>query len=60
MLNLASTFFLSQAVLGGMVERESGVIINMSSVAARFGGGLGAIAYPSAKAAVSTMTTGLT
>jgi len=28
MLNLTSAFFLSQAVLGGMVERESGVIIN--------------------------------
>src|SRR5207253_2078265 len=60
MLNLTSAFFLSQAVLGGMVERKSGVIINMSSVAARFGGGLGAIAYSSAKAALSTMTKGLT
>lgn len=60
MLNLTSAFFLSQAVLRGMVERHSGVIINMSSVAARFGGGLGALAYSSAKAAVSTMTKGLT
>lgn len=60
MLNLTSVFFLSQAVLHGMVERKSGVIINMSSVAARFGGGLGALAYSSAKAAVSTMTKGLT
>lgn len=60
MLNLTSAFFLSQAVLGGMAERKSGVIINMSSVAARFGGGLGALAYSAAKAAVSTMTKGLT
>ena len=60
MLNLTSAFFLSQAVLAGMTERNSGVIINMSSVAARFGGGLGALAYSSAKAAVSTMTKGLT
>lgn len=60
MLNLTSAFFLSQAVLGGMAERRSGVILNMSSVAARFGGGLGAIAYSAAKAAVSTMTRGLT
>lgn len=60
MLNLTSAFFLSQAVLVGMAERKSGVIINMSSVAARFGGGLGALAYSSAKAAVSTMTKGLT
>jgi 3-oxoacyl-[acyl-carrier protein] reductase len=60
MLNLTSAFFLSQAVVRGMAERKSGVIINMSSVAARFGGGLGALAYSSAKAAVSTMTKGLT
>ena len=60
MLNLTSAFFLSQAVLRGMVERRSGVIINMSSVAARFGGGVGALAYSSAKAAMSTMTKGLT
>jgi 3-oxoacyl-[acyl-carrier protein] reductase len=60
MLNLTSAFFLSQAVLKGMAERKNGVIINMSSVAARFGGGLGALAYSSAKAAVSTMTKALT
>ena len=60
MLNLTSAFFLSQAVVGGMAQRKSGVIINMSSVAARFGGGLGALAYSSAKAAISTMTKGLT
>jgi 3-oxoacyl-[acyl-carrier protein] reductase len=60
MLNLTSAFFLSAAVLRGMAERKSGVVINMSSVAARFGGGLGALAYSAAKAAVSTMTKGLT
>ncbi|MEO6803288.1 MAG: SDR family NAD(P)-dependent oxidoreductase [Granulicella sp.] len=60
MLNLTSAFFLSQAVLPGMVERKRGIIINMSSVAARFGGGLGSLAYSSAKAAVSTMTKALT
>jgi 3-oxoacyl-[acyl-carrier protein] reductase len=60
MLNLTSAFFLAQAVLRGMVERKRGFIVNISSVAARFGGGLGALAYSSAKAAVSTMTKGLT
>jgi 3-oxoacyl-[acyl-carrier protein] reductase len=59
MLNLTSAFFLAQAVLRGMVERKRGFIVNISSVAARFGGGLGALAYSSAKAAVSTMTKGL-
>lgn len=59
-LNLTSAFFLSQAVLRGMKERKQGVIVNVSSVAARFGGGIGALAYSSAKAALSTMTRGLT
>jgi 3-oxoacyl-[acyl-carrier protein] reductase len=60
MLNLTSAFFLSQAVLRGMAERKRGYIVNISSVAARFGGGLGALAYSSAKAAISAMTKGLT
>jgi len=34
-------------------------IVNISSVAARNGGGLGALAYASAKGALSTMTMGL-
>jgi NAD(P)-dependent dehydrogenase (short-subunit alcohol dehydrogenase family) len=58
-LNVTSAFFIAQAVLRGMVEREAGVIVNLSSIAARNGGGLGALAYSSAKAAVSTMTKGL-
>jgi 3-oxoacyl-[acyl-carrier protein] reductase len=59
MLNLTSAFFVSQAVLNGMVERKRGFIVNVSSVAARFGGGLGALAYSTAKAGISTMTKGL-
>lgn len=59
MLNLTSAFFLSQAVLAGMVQRKHGFIVNISSVAARNGGGLGALAYSTAKAAISTMTKGL-
>src|SRR5579863_8566381 len=59
MLNLTSAFFVSQAVLKGMAARKRGFIVNVSSVAARFGGGLGALAYATAKGGVSTMTKGL-
>jgi 3-oxoacyl-[acyl-carrier protein] reductase len=59
MLNLTSAFFVSQAVLKGMAARKRGFIVNVSSVAARFGGGLGALAYSAAKGAISTMTKGL-
>ncbi len=59
MLNLTSAMFIAQAVLPGMVERGYGSIVNLSSVAAKNGGGIGAVAYASSKGAVSTMTKGL-
>ena len=58
-LNLSSAFFLAQAVLPGMVERKNGVIINISSVAGRNGGGLGAGVYAAAKAGLSAVTKNL-
>jgi 3-oxoacyl-[acyl-carrier protein] reductase len=58
-LNLKSAYLCCRAFLPGMVERKEGCIINVTSVAARFGGGLGAIAYSSAKAGILTFTKGL-
>jgi len=58
-LNVKSAWFVAQAVARGMVERKSGVIINLSSIAARNGGGPGATIYAAAKAAVSTFTKGM-
>lgn len=58
-LNLTSAFLISQAVLRGMVERKRGVIVNVSSAAARNGGGIGATAYAASKGAMSLMTKGM-
>ena len=58
-LNVTSAFLTTQAVLPSMIERRRGCVVNITSVAARFGGGIGAIAYSSAKSALSTMTKGL-
>jgi NAD(P)-dependent dehydrogenase (short-subunit alcohol dehydrogenase family) len=58
-LNVKSVWFITQAVVKGMLKRKRGVIVNVSSIAARNGGGPGATIYSAAKAAVSTMTKGL-
>jgi len=42
-----------------MIERRSGAIVNVSSIAARNGGGPGATIYAASKAAVSAITKGL-
>jgi 3-oxoacyl-[acyl-carrier protein] reductase len=55
-LNLTTAFFLMQAVLPAMGEKKRGVIVNIGSIAGRNGGGLGAAAYSTAKAALSTLT----
>lgn len=57
-INVSSTFYCSRAVLPYM-HRGWGRIINMSSVAARNGGGAGAVAYSAAKAAILGFTRGL-
>src|SRR6266446_1254674 len=58
-VNLSSTFFVTQAVAPGMVERKQGTIVNMSSVAAHHGGGPGAFAYAAAKGGVISLTKGM-
>ena len=55
-LNLKSAFFISQAVVHGMIKRGRGYIVNVSSLAATMGGGIGASVYATAKGGLSTMT----
>jgi 3-oxoacyl-[acyl-carrier protein] reductase len=58
-LNTRSMFFLTQAVAPGMAARGWGRIVNLSSIAARNGGGLGASVYAASKAAVACFTKGM-
>jgi 3-oxoacyl-[acyl-carrier protein] reductase len=58
-LNLTSAVLCSQAVAPSMIERKSGAIVNIVSIAGRNGGGPGALAYSSAKGALITFTKGL-
>jgi 3-oxoacyl-[acyl-carrier protein] reductase len=56
-VNLKSAFLLTKTVLPHM--RDGGAIVNISSQAARDGGGHGALAYATAKGAILTFTRGL-
>jgi len=58
-LNAKSAWFITQAVVPGMIERGGGVIVNLSSIAARNGGGVGAAIYAASKATVACFTKGL-
>ncbi len=58
-LNAKSAFFCAQQVIPKMLEKGSGVIVNVTSIAGRNGGAPGSIHYSSAKAALLTMTKGL-
>jgi 3-oxoacyl-[acyl-carrier protein] reductase len=58
-LNLKSAFLCAQAVAGSMIERKSGAIVNVTSIAGRNGGALGSIHYATAKGGMITMTKGL-
>lgn len=56
-LNLKSVFLVTKAVVPIMPEDST--IVNLASLAARDGGGGGALAYSAAKGAVLTLTRGL-
>ncbi len=58
-LNLKSAFLCSRAVAASMMERRTGAIVNVSSIAGRNGGALGSIHYSTAKGGLITMTKGL-
>jgi 3-oxoacyl-[acyl-carrier protein] reductase len=58
-LNVKSVFHCCQAVVPSMIERKTGAIINVSSIAGRNGGAPGSIHYSSAKGALITFTKGL-
>src|SRR5205814_3933850 len=58
-LNVKSAWMITQATAPGMIERGGGVVVNLSSIAARNGGGPGATIYAAAKAIVATITKGL-
>ena len=58
-LNLTTVFTMCRAVVPVMRERGAGSIINLTSIAARNGGGGGSAVYATSKAAVSTFTRGL-
>ena len=58
-LNLKSVMLCSQAVAASMIERKTGAIINVVSIAGRTGGGPGAGAYSAAKGGLITFTKSL-
>lgn len=55
-LNLKSAMLCSQAAAPSMIERQSGAIVNVVSIAGRTGGGPGAGAYAAAKAGLIALT----
>ena len=56
-INMKSVFLVTRAVLPLMPQ--GGAIVNLSSLAAHDGGGPGSVAYAASKAAVLTLTRGL-
>ena len=55
-VNITSILNVYQSMVPALKKQKSGSIINVTSVAAKNGGGIGAGAYASAKAAVTALT----
>jgi 3-oxoacyl-[acyl-carrier protein] reductase len=55
-VNLKSIFLVAQAVIPVMKARKYGKIINLTSIAARVGGGVGAGHYSAAKGGILTLS----
>lgn len=58
-LNLKSVLVCTQAAVPSMIERKSGSIVNLTSIAGRNGGGPGAMHYATAKGGLITLTKGM-
>ncbi|TVY05385.1 SDR family NAD(P)-dependent oxidoreductase [Paenibacillus cremeus] len=58
-VNLKSVYLVTKAALPLLKRAGKARIINVTSIAARNGGGFGSIAYGAAKGGVSTMTRGM-
>jgi 3-oxoacyl-[acyl-carrier protein] reductase len=58
-INLTSVLWVSQPAAQHMKERGSGAIINLGSIAGHNGGGPGAMAYATSKAAITCFTKGM-
>jgi len=58
-VNLTSVYLVTRAVIGSMLERGTGSIVNVASIAGYNGGGWGASHYAAAKGGVIALTKAL-